>query len=214
VGKGVTLQGNSYLPLEVAPDTDLGYYRMKKLFVVLFAIVTMGLVSCGNGSENSSSSQASGGRKSSSQVPVTLDELDDYFTVKSYKLETNVADKGLEHLADAKGTLTLVLKRNKEEMKLKPSDIEWAEVAGSTNETSYKVFQADIDGVARKLVKLEPGDEETVEISVKIIDPYMEYFSSDEENQKRRQAHYDALTGVKGALSEIYFEVSLKDEDD
>ena len=188
---------------------------MKKLFLVLFAIVTIGLVSCGNGGENSSSSQASRSKKSSSsKVPVTLDELDDYFTVKSYKLETNVADKGLEHLADAKGTLTLVLKRNKEEMKLKPSDIEWAEVAGSTNETSYKVFQADIDGVARRLVKLEPGEEETLEIPVKIIDPYMEYFCTDEENQKMRQAHYDALTGVKGALSEIYFDVSLKGEDD
>ena len=44
-----------------------------------------------------------------SQVPVNLDVLDDYFTVKSCKLETNVAEKGLEHIADAKGALTLVL---------------------------------------------------------------------------------------------------------
>ena len=209
------MQGDLHIPLEVAHDTELVYFRMKKMFVVLFAVVTMGLVSCGNGGENSSSSQASGSKKSSSsKVPVTLDELDDYFTVKSYKLETDVADKGLEHLADAKGTLTLVLKRNKEEMKLKPSDIEWAEVAGTTNETIFEVFKADIDGIARNLVRLEPGDEETLEISVKIIDPYMEYFSTDEENQKRRQAHYDALTGVKGALSEIYFDISLKGEDD
>ena len=175
---------------------------MKRLYLVLFAIATMGLVSCGNG-----------GGKSSSQVPVTLDELDDYFTVKSCKLKTNVAEKGLEHLADAKGTLTLVLKRNKEDMKLKPSDIEWAEVAGSTEGSSYKVFTADIDGIARKLVKLEPGDKETLEIPVRIIDPHNSW-NSDEENQKSRQAHYDALTGVKGALSEVYFDISLKDEDD
>jgi hypothetical protein len=177
---------------------------MKKLYLVLFAIVTMGLVSCGSG----------GGKSSSSQVPVTLDELDDYITVESYKIETNVAEKGLEHLADAKGTLILVLKRNKEAMKLKPSDIKWAEVAGSSaDETGYKLFTADIDGIARKLVKLEPGDKETLEIPVRIIDPHNRW-DSDEENHKKRQAHYDALTGVKGALSEIYFDVTLKDEDD
>ena len=154
-----------------------------------------------------------GGSKTSYQVPVTLDELDDYFTVKSYKLETNAAEKGLEHLGDAKGTLVLVLKRNKEEMKLKPSDIEYAELEGTTNETSYKVFGADIDGIVRKLIKVEPGKEETLEIPVRIYDPYNQ-FNSDEDNQRYRQIHYDALTGVKGAMEEIAFVVELKDEDD
>lgn len=178
---------------------------MKKLLLVMFAVTTMGLVSCGNGGGS--------GKTSSGQAVVTLDELDDYFTVKSYKLETNVAEKGLEHLTDAKGTLTLVLKRNKEEMKLKPSDIKWADLEGGTVETSTKVFGADIEGVVRKLVKLEPGAEETLEIPIKIYDPYNRW-SSDEENQKSRQAHFDALTGVKGALSEISFIITLKNEDD
>ena len=175
---------------------------MKKLLFVLFAVATMGLVSCGGGTG-----------KTSSQIPVSLDVLDDYFNVKSCTLETDVAEKGMEHLGDAKGTLTLVLKRNTEVMKLKPSDIDYAELEGGTNATSYKVFDADIDGIARKLVKLEPGAEETLEISVRIIDPYNK-FNSDEENQKNRQAHYDALTGVKGALSEVSFYLSLKDEDE
>ncbi len=175
---------------------------MKKLFLLLVAAATLSFASCGGGAS-----------KSSSQVPVTLDELDDYFTVKSYKLETNVTEKGLEHLEDAKGTLVLVLKRNKEDMKLKPSDIKYAEVAGSTSATSYKVFRADIDGIARKLVKVELGKEETIEIPVKIVDPFNSW-RSDEENLKNRQAHYDALTGVKGALEEIYFDIELKDEDD
>ena len=175
---------------------------MKKLYLVLLAVVTMGLVSCGGGGGNSSS-----------QAAVTLDELDDYYTVKSYKLETNVAEKGIEHLEDAKGTLTLVLKRNKEEMKIKPSDIEWAELEGTSEASNYKVFGADIDAVARKLVKLEPGAEETVEIPLKIYDP-SKPFKSDEENQRLRQAHYDALTGVNGALSEISISVELKDRDD
>ena len=180
---------------------------MKKMYVVLFAIVTMGLVSCGGGSS-----------KSSTQVPVTLGDLDDYYTVKSYKLETDVAEKGMENLEKAKGTLTLVVKRNKEEMKLKPSDIKWAEIEGSTEISSYKVFGADIDGIARKLVKLEPGTEETIEIPIKIYDPY-NMFNSDEENQTLRQAHYDALTGVKGALNEISMSLEIKgksydDEDD
>ncbi len=175
---------------------------MKKMFLLLVAVTAMTFASCGGGSSSSSY-----------QVPVTLDELDDYFNVKSYKLETNVAEKGLEHLADAKGTLTLILKRNKEEMKLKPSDIKYAEISGSTNLTSYYVFKADIDGIARKLVKVEPGKEETLEIPVRIIDPYNQ-FNSEEENQKYRQAHYDALTGVKGALEGISFDVELKDEDD
>ena len=176
---------------------------MKKLFLLLVAAATMTFASCGGGGSSTSSYQA----------PVTLDELDDYFTVKSYKLETDVAEKGLEHLKDAKGTLVLVLKRNKEEMKLKPSDIKYAEVGGSSNGTSYYVFKADIDGIARKLVKVEPGKEETLEIPVRIIDPYNQ-FNSEEENLKYRQIHYDALTGVKGALEGIYFDVELKGEDD
>ena len=176
---------------------------MKKLFLLLVAAATMAFASCGGG----------GSSTSSYQVPVTLDELDDYFTVKSYKLETDVAEKGLEHLEDAKGTLVLVLKRNKEEMKLKPSDIKYAELEGSTNVTSYKVFGADIDGIVRKLIKVEPGKEETLVIPLKMYDPY-NMFHSDEDNLKYRQAHYDALTGVKGALEEISFDVELKGEDD
>ena len=175
---------------------------MKKLLFVLFAVVTMGLASCGGG-----------GGKSSSQVPVNLDVLDDYFTVKSCKLETNVAEKGIEHLGDAKGMLTLVLKRNKEEMKIKPSDIEWAELEGTSEASKYKVFGADIDAVARKLVKLEPGTVETVEIPLKIFDPHKSY-NSDEDNQRLRQAHYDALIGVNGALSQISMFVELKGHDD
>ena len=175
---------------------------MKKLYLLLIAVATMVFVSCGGG----------GGTKPSAETPVTLDELDDYFTVKSYKIESDVKEQGMENLEKAKGTLVLVLKRNKEEMKLKPSDIKYAEVAGSTGVTSYKVFMADIDGIARKLVKIEPGTEETIEIPIKIIDPYNSW-KSDEENATNRQAHYDALTGVKGAMSEIYFDVTLKDED-
>ena len=174
---------------------------MKKLLLLLIAAATMAFASCG------------GGSKTSYQVPVTLDELDDYFTVKSYKLETNAAEKGLEHLSDAKGTLVLVLKRNNEVMKLKPSDIDYAELEGTTSATGYKVFGADVDGIVRKLIKVEPGKEETIEIPIRIIDPYNQ-FNSDEGNQEYRQAHYEALTGVKGALEEISFYIELVDEDD
>ena len=163
----------------------------------------MTFASCGGGGSSTSSYQAQ----------VTLDELDDYFTVKSYKLETDVKEKGLEHLSDARGTLVMVLKRNNEEMKLKPSDIDYAELEGTTGATGYKVFDADIDGIVRKLIKVEPGREETIEIPIRIIDPYNQ-FNSDEENQKYRQAHYDALTGVKGALEEISFYIELVGEDD
>ena len=90
----------------------------------MFAVATMGLVFCGGGSG-----------KSLSQISVSLDVLDDYFDVKSCKLETNVA-----------------------------------------------------------------------EISVRTIDPYNK-FNSDEENQKNRQAHYDAFTGVptKTALPFLFY---------
>ena len=155
-----------------------------------------------------------GGSKSSYQAPVTLDELDDYFTVKSFKLQTDVKEKGLEHLDEAKGTLVLVLKRNNEVMKMKPSDINYAYLEGSTVASDYYVFEADIDGVVRKLLKVEPGSEEKVEIPIKILDPYKQY-KSDEENQKNRQAHYDALTGASD-IEKISFGIELveKDEDD
>ena len=175
---------------------------MKKLLLVLLAIAPMILVSCGGSDDGSKMS-----------VSITLDDLDDYFDVKSYKIKTDVAEKGLENLEKAKGTLVLVVKRNNVEMKIKPSDIKWAELKGSTGTTGYKVFKADVDGIVRKLVKLEPGTVETLEIPIKIVDPYNR-FNSDEENASYRQAHYDALTGVKGALSAISFDVELKGEDD
>jgi len=65
----------------------------------------------------------------------------------------------------------------------------------------------------RKLIKVELGKEETIEIPIRIIDPYNQ-FNSDEENQKYRQAHYDALMGVKGALEAISFYIELVEEDD
>lgn len=176
---------------------------MKKMSLFFAAVAATVLVSCGGG----------GGSTSSYRAPVTLDDLDDYFTVKSYKLETNVAEKGLEHFEDAKGTLVLVLKRNKEEMKLKPSDIDYAFLEGTTSATDYKVFEADVDAVARKLVKLEPGVEETVEIPIKIFNP-SNCWGSDEKKLEVRQAHYDALTGVKGALEEISFYIELKNEEE
>ena len=172
---------------------------MKKLFLLLVAAATMMFASCG-------------GSKSSYQAPVTLDELDDYFTVKSYKLQTDVKEKGLDHLGDAKGTLVLVLKRNNEEMKLKPSHIDYAYLEGTTVTSDYYVFEADIEGVVRKLLKVEPGSEEKIEIPIKIQDPYKKY-NSEEENQKNRQAHYDALIGAS-ALEEISFDIKLIKEDD
>ena len=182
---------------------------MKKLLLVLLAIVSIVLVSCGDGSNNEGSSS----KKSPKKVLVTLHHLDDYFTVKSYELETDVAEKGIDNLKLAKGSITLVLKRNNEEMQLKPSDIKWATIYGSGAGCRYYVFRGEIDGLVKQLVKAEPNTEETYEIPIEIVDPYNE-FSSQEENQTEKQAHYDALTGVKGALTQISFDITLQSDFD
>ena len=58
-----------------------------------------------------------GGSKPTKQATVSLGPLDDFFTVKSYTIESDSEEKGLEKLDKVKGTLTIVVKRNETEMK-------------------------------------------------------------------------------------------------
>ena len=171
---------------------------MKRIITILsfVAIATM-MISCG-------------GSKSSKMASVTLGPLDDYCTVKSYTIESDAQEKGLEKLDNVKGTLTIVVKRNNEVMKFKPSDIEDADVKGDISGTSYYVFRGDCDAVARKIVKMEPGSEETFTIGFKGIDPYSS-FNSAEENAANRQSAFDALT-KKGCLDQIIFNIEMVED--
>lgn len=171
---------------------------MKKLlFLMATATALAAVCSCGG----SSPSQA---------IAVSLDELNDYYTVKSVKFETDAKKKGIEHLNDVKGTLTLKLKRNKTEMKLKASDVDYASVGGDISSTSTYVFIADCDAVVRNMMKMEPDATETFVINISGCDPYNQ-FSSEEKNQKDRQSHFDALT-KDGCLDQICFDIEFKQE--
>ena len=167
----------------------------------MLAVVSMALVSCGGG--NSSSSKRG--------PEITLDELDDYYNVKSYKLETNAEVKGKDHLDDVKGTLTLVLKRNKEEMKLKASQIEGAHVNASAKDYNgiKTLFYGDCDGLIKRIVK-ENEKEVTLEIPIRGVDPTISW-DSEEKNNEERTAFYNALTKSE-CLAEINLYVDLKDE--
>lgn len=164
------------------------------------AAVVLTMASCGGGSSSKSS-------KSAKQATVSLDKLDDFFTVKSYILESDAEEKGVEKLGNVKGTLTIVVKRNNDEMTYKPSDIEYAEVGGEISSSSYYVFKGDCDAVIKKMVKMEPGSEETFTIGIRGVDPYNR-FNSEEENTTNRQNAYDALT-KKGCLDQILFEIEF-----
>ena len=143
----------------------------------------------------------------SKQAEVSLDVLDDYFTVKSYAIESDAAEKGLEKLDAVKGTLTIVVERNKEPMKLKPSDVEYADFVGDISSSNYYVFRGDCEAAVKKLVKMEPGTTETLTLGFKGIDPHRSY-KSDEENQEARQNAYDALT-KRECLDQIKFDIGL-----
>ena len=161
------------------------------------AIVTIS--SCGGGSTAKSAKKAS----------VSLDELDDYFTVKSYTLESNAGDLTPEQLGKVKGTLTLVIKRNETPMKYKPSDVEYATFFGQITSSNYNVFTGDCDAAIKKLMKTEPGAEETISLGFKGIDPHYS-FRSDEDNLTDRQNAYDAIT-KPGCLDQILFDIEFKD---
>lgn len=158
------------------------------------------IVSCGGGSSSKSARLAS----------VTLDELDDYFTVKSYTLETNAEEKGPEKLDYVKGTLTLVVKRGENQMKYKPSQVDDAGVRGSISSSNTYVFGGDCKAVIKKMLKMEPGTEETFSIGIKGYDPFNSFWS-DEQNAENRQNAYDALT-KPGCLDEILFDIDFQDE--
>ena len=92
----------------------------RSIFLSVAAFATLfTLASCGGS-----------GAKSAKQASVTFGPLDDFYTVKSYKIESDAEEKGVEKLGNVKGTLTIVVKRNAAEMKYKPSDIELASVCG------------------------------------------------------------------------------------
>lgn len=170
---------------------------MKKIMpMLLLAVATVVMTSCGGAPAKSAS--------------VSLDELDDFCTVKSYTLESDAQENGIGKLDNVKGTLTLVIKRNKNEMKYKPSDVCSAQVKGEISASSYYVFKGDCDAVVKKIVKMEPGTEETFTIGIKGIDPYNKY-NSEEENKQNRQNAFDALT-KKGCLDQICFNIDFKKE--
>lgn len=162
------------------------------MFIFLLTIATVVVTSC----------------NSSSPLNVSLDELDDFYTVKSYKLESDAKEKGIEKLGYAKGTLTMVVVRNKNEMKYMPSDVCAAEVYGAVSLRS--VFEGECDAVIKQMLKMAPGTKETFTIGIKGIDPYNE-FSSEEKNTNNRQNAYDALT-KKGCLDQICFDIVFKNE--
>ena len=151
------------------------------------------------------------GSKSTKQASVTFGPLDDFYTVKSYKIESDAEDKGVEKLDNVKGTLTIVVKRNTTEMKYKPSDIDYARVCGELSGAMYYVFTGDCEAVVRKIVKMEPDTEESFTIGFKGIDPFNK-FNNDEENAANRQAAYDAIT-KKGCLDQISFEIDFVEQE-
>ena len=182
---------------------------MKKVlsFLVPVMAITMA-VSCGGGSTSSNSSKQAS--KSARQASVSLGDLDDYFTVKSYTIESDAEEKGVENIGKVKGTLTLVIKRNDQEMKYKPSDIDYAIFAGISSSLDDFLFSGDCSAVVRKIVKMEPGSEESFSIGFKCDDPYNQY-RNEEVNATARQNAFDAITN-KGGLDEIHINVEFKRE--
>lgn len=175
---------------------------MKRIIVrlSLMAVAVVSMASCGGGSA-----------PKARMASVSLDELDDYFTVTSYTIDSDVKEKGVDRLAEAKGTLTLVVKRNNVEMKYKPSDVEYAKVAGDISTSDYYVFRGDCDAAIKKLLKVEPGKEETIDMGFRVIEPENP-FDSDEEKAQRKQNIFDALT-KPGCLDQIVFDVEFKGEE-
>lgn len=151
-----------------------------------------------------------GGSQSAHEATFSLGKLDDNFTVKSYKIETNAKEKSVEQVGKIKGTITLVVKRSKDELKYKPSDVDYAYIKGETSASPYLVFNDNCEAVVKKILKMEPGKEETFTIGFSAHDPFMSY-KSDEENAEQRQIIYDALT-KKGGLDQIFIDVDFEED--
>lgn len=150
--------------------------------------------------------------KSLKLAEVSLDELDDYFTVKSYTIESDAEEKGVEKLDFVKGTLTIVVERNQDMMRYKPSQIKSASFYGHISTYSLSIFHGDCDAIIRKMVKMEPGSKDIISLSFKVYDPYS-LFNSEEKNIYNRQNVFDALT-KKGCLDQILFSIDIASEDE
>ena len=173
---------------------------MKKAIFFAAAVVCAVATSCGGGAT-----------KSVRQANVSLDELDDYCTVTSCAIESDAKDKGLDNLDKVRGTLTIVVKRNDTKMKYKPSEVYLAYVYGDYEDAPSYVFGADCEAAVKKIIKMEPGSEETFAIGFTAIDPYTKN-NSDEENANFRKNAYEVLTN-KVALDQIIFEIDLRNGD-
>ena len=163
----------------------------------MLAVVSMALVSCGGGDTSSKG-----------KAFVNLKQLDDYYEVKSYSLQTNIEEKGIDRLKDVKGTLTLVLKRNKKEMEIKPAKMWNAVVVGLSDDADMAVFHGDCLKILRDLM-IENEKEATLEIPVEVNNPEEHLFGKDLE--ARKQAFYNALTKEE-CLSEIQFRIDISED--
>ena len=179
---------------------------MKKIISVLAGLaVLFVLSSCGGGGGSQSQSQ-------SQKANVTLGKLDDYFDVLSYTLETDAKQKDADHLEDIQGTLTLVVRRNKEEMKYKAGQVYYAEITGSTTSTGYYVFRETCTAAAKKLLKIEPGNTESITMNISGIDPC--YDSTPEEEKAANRKHHYTVLAENRMLSEIEMEIFWEDNDE
>ena len=173
---------------------------MKKIIILLLAATVTALVSsCGGNTP-----------KSTHKTSVALDELDDYYTVKSCGIESDAKDKGIEKLENIRGTITLVIQRNGQQIKYKPSDVKYATAEGEVSGSDYYLFRADCEAVVKKILKMEPDTEETFTIGFTAIDPFNKY-RSDEENAQSRQRAYEALT-TKGGVDQVCIDIDFKEE--
>lgn len=169
---------------------------MKKTVIALCAAaMALAAVSCGSSPKKPS-------------VNMSLDTLDDYFDVVSYTIETNLKEKGPEYLDQVTGSFTLTVKRNKEEMKLKPSHLKYATLRGRT--PHHQVIYADCEGTARKMMKMEPGTTETFIIRFESEDPCYSDDTPEEKAAKRKEV-CDALNDASN-LSSLEMEIYMKED--
>ncbi len=167
---------------------------MKKALFTAVAMALAIMTSCGG----------NGHSKGSNEPLVTLDELDDYFDVKSWSFESDAAEQGVENLDKVTGSFTFEVKRNKQKMELKPSDIDEADFGASITGSWYKVVKADCNAIVRKILKIEEGESEVFTIKFVGVDP---------KDDNERQLFFEAMKDPN-KLNEIYLDIELKDEDD
>ena len=179
---------------------------MKRLYFYA-AVIVMAIVTACGGNSNSGNKAKENNSKAvlvDNSATIKIDrKLRDCITITSYKIESNVREKGIENINETSGKITFVVNRNNKELKIDSDDIQckllkvYIDRTIDSTHVYEKFIKVSCASMVREIVKMKPGSKAEVSVDFQV--------KANHRNTLEAQCLFDALT-KKGCIDEIYLD--------